>query len=165
MKKVLIVVLAAMALVGALLFSAGCTETLKREADLAAASARKIEADRRLQAQVTDDYIRKQEIELSLYQEKARFDEDISRERMVKVMLEMQALQIALRETREIVEPIGFNARAAASNSYTTNLMLVGSMLSTLALTAAVAFLAVSFQKRLLSLKAELAPKTAKKKR
>lgn len=112
-------------IIGLLLVAVACADTeavelaRMRRAD---AEARQLSASAQgtvnvIQAE-TDAHIQKMRAETDITKEIRQFDADMAREDFAVALLEVQALQIALRETREIVAPLEYNARAAANNSW-----------------------------------------------
>ena len=72
----------------------------------------------------TDAHIQKMRADLEVVKSSRQFDADLARQEFSTALLEVQALQIALQQTREIVEPLGYNAHAAASNSLWTLIII-----------------------------------------
>lgn len=118
-------------LLGVLLIGLGLLVACTTEEGVARAKQQQADAEARLaaaQAQgtvnvleaQTNAHVEKMRVETDITKEMRQFDAAMARQEFSTAMLEIQALQIALRETREIVDPIGEDTRAAAENSWWT---------------------------------------------
>ena len=122
-------------LLGIVLISLGLLVACTTQEDVELARMRRADAEARLasaqalgtvnviQAE-TDSHVQKLRTETDITKEMRQFDADLARQEYATALLEVQALQIALQETREIIEPISDNTFAAAENSLWTLILL-----------------------------------------